>query len=164
MAVRPLPLEPTRVHRFYRGGALLGRLRGEAEEDAFFPEDWLGSVTPARNPGRNDPAEGSSRLADGRTLRDAVEADPIRWLGETHVARFGTSTGLLAKLLDTAQRLPGAFPPRSRLRARCLRVAVREDRGIDRAGQQYVGVFSCRIYWLAGRLRIAVDGGCSQGH
>jgi len=33
-------LLPTRVYRFYRGGALLGRLRGEPEEDIFFPEDW----------------------------------------------------------------------------------------------------------------------------
>ena len=104
--MRPLPLEPTRVHRFYRGGALLGRLRGAPEEDGFCPEDWLGSVTTARNPGRNDPAEGLSRLAGGRILRDAVEADPIGWLGDAHVARFGTSTGVLAKLLDTAERLP----------------------------------------------------------
>ena len=100
------PLQPTRVHRFYRGGALLGRLRGEPEEDGFFPEDWLGSVTPARNPGRNDPGEGLSRLAGGRILRDALEADPIGWLGDAHVARFGTSTGLLVKLLDAAERLP----------------------------------------------------------
>ena len=102
----PSLLQPTRVHRFYRGGALIGRLRHEAEEDGPFPEDWLGSVTPARNPGRDDPEEGLSRLAEGRLLRDAVEADPIGWLGEAHVARFGTSTGLLVKLLDAAKRLP----------------------------------------------------------
>jgi mannose-6-phosphate isomerase len=108
------PLQPTRVHRFYRGGALLGRLRGEPEEDGFFPEDWLGSVTPARNPGRSDPEEGLSRLADGRSLRDALEADPIGWLGEGHVARFGASTGVLMKLLDTAERLPvHAHPDRA---------------------------------------------------
>jgi mannose-6-phosphate isomerase len=79
-----------------------------------FPEDWLGSVTPARNPGRDDPEEGMSRLAGGPLLRGAVEADPIGWLGEAHVARFGTSTGLLAKLLDAAERLPvHAHPDRT---------------------------------------------------
>jgi len=112
--MRAEPLQPTRVHRFYRGGALLGRLRGEPGEDCFFPEDWIGSVTPARNPGRNDSEEGLSRLADGRVLRGAVEADPIAWLGEEHVARFGTSTGLLVKLLDAAERLPvHAHPDRA---------------------------------------------------
>jgi mannose-6-phosphate isomerase len=112
--MRAEPLQPTRVHRFYRGGALLGRLRGESEEDGLFPEDWVGSVTPAINPGRNDLKEGLSRLADGRVLRDAVEADPIGWLGEEHVARFGTSTGLLVKLLDAAERLPvHAHPDRA---------------------------------------------------
>jgi mannose-6-phosphate isomerase len=73
-------LLPTRVYRFYRGGALPGRLRGEPGDDDF-PEDWIGSVTPARNPGRDDPGEGLSRLADGRILREAVEADPIAWRG-----------------------------------------------------------------------------------
>jgi len=112
--MRAEPLQATRVHRFYRGGALLGRLRGEPEEDGFFPENWLGSVTPARNPGRNDPEEGLSRIAGGRILRDAVEADPIGWLGEAHVARFGTSTGVLVKLLDAAERLPvHAHPDRA---------------------------------------------------
>jgi mannose-6-phosphate isomerase len=95
-----------RVYRFYRGGALLGRLRGEPEEDGHFPEDWVGSATPARNPGRDDPGEGLSLLADGRVLRDAVEADPVAWLGKEHVDRFGASTGLLVKLLDAAERLP----------------------------------------------------------
>ena len=100
------PLLPSRVYRFYRGGALIGKLRGEPEDDDVFPEDWIGSVTPAGNPGRDDPEEGLTRLADGRLLRDAVEADPIAWLGDEHVARFGTSTGLLVKLLDSAERLP----------------------------------------------------------
>jgi mannose-6-phosphate isomerase len=112
--VQAEPLRPTRVHRFYKGGALLGRLRGRPEEDRFLPEDWIGSVTPAGNPGRADPEEGLSRLVDGRFLRDAVQADPIGWLGEEHVASFGTSTGLLVKLLDTAERLPvHAHPDRA---------------------------------------------------
>lgn len=107
-------LTPTRVHRFYRGGALLAALRGEHAEDGFFPEEWIGSITPANNPGRADPDDGLSRLADGRLLRDAVADEPIGWLGEEHVARFGTSTGVLVKLLDAAERLPvHAHPDRA---------------------------------------------------
>jgi len=107
-------LEPTRVRRFYRGGSLIGRLRGEPEDDALLPEDWLGSATEARNPGSKDAGEGLSRLADGRVLRDAIAADPVAWLGDAHLARFGPSTALLVKLLDAAERLPvHAHPDRA---------------------------------------------------
>jgi mannose-6-phosphate isomerase len=136
---------PERVYRFYRGGALLARLRGEAEEDGELPEDWLGSVTPARNPGRVEPDAGLSRLADGRLLRDAIEADPERWLGREHVERFGTSPGLLVKLLDAAERLPvHAHPDRAFAAARLgspfgkteawIVVATREDEAEVRVG------------------------------
>jgi mannose-6-phosphate isomerase len=112
-SVRAEPLRPTRVRRFYRGGALLGRLRGVPEDDDYLPESWIGSTTQARNVGSSD-EEGLSRLADGRLLRDAVTADPIAWLGEPHVARFGSSTALLVKLLDAAERLPAhAHPDRA---------------------------------------------------
>ena len=104
-------LLPNRVYRFYRGGALLGVLRGEPEPDGSFPEDWVGSVTEASNPGREEPEAGLSRLTDGRLLRDAIAADPETWLGEEHLNRFGTSTGLLVKLLDAAERLPVHFHP-----------------------------------------------------
>ena len=101
-------LAPTRVRRFYTGGALIDRLRGEPESDTSFPEDWLGSVTPASNPGRDDPEEGLSRLADGRLLRDVIDADRKHWLGGAD------STGLLVKLLDAAERLPvHAHPDRA---------------------------------------------------
>jgi mannose-6-phosphate isomerase len=112
-------LSPTPVHRFYRGGALLAALRGEAGEDGFFPEDWVGSITPAHNPGRDDPDDGLSRLADDRLLRDAVAADPVGWLGAEHVSRFGASTALLVKLLDAAERLPvHAHPDRAFARSK----------------------------------------------
>jgi len=105
-------LVPTRVRRFYRGGALLGRFRGQPEEDGYLPEDWVGSTTLARNQGNDD--EGLSRLADGALLRDAIAEDPVAWLGEAHVARFGPETGLLVKLLDSAERLPvHAHPDRA---------------------------------------------------
>src|SRR5262245_30028831 len=89
-------VSPARVYRFYEGGALIDRLRGEPEHDGDHPEDWVGSVTRARNPGRDEPDEGLARLEDGQLLRDAVAADPEYW-GEPTV---------LVKLLDSAVRLP----------------------------------------------------------
>jgi mannose-6-phosphate isomerase len=102
--VRPARVLPTRVYRFYRGGALIDRLRGEPERDGDHPEDWVGSVVHARNAGRDEPLAGLSRLADGTLLRDAVEADPDGW---------GTPN-LLVKLLDSVERLPvHAHPDRA---------------------------------------------------
>ena len=104
-------LTPTRVYRFYQGGLLIDRLRGEPERDTDHPEDWVGSVTAANNPGRDEPEAGLSRLAGGGLLRDAIAADPEGWLGPA--ASAGT-TGVLVKLLDAAQRLPvHAHPSRA---------------------------------------------------
>jgi mannose-6-phosphate isomerase len=84
------------VYRFYRGGALIDRLRGEPEHDGAYPEDWLGSVVAASNPGRDEPFAGLSRLDRGPYLRDAIRANPDAW---------GTPN-LLVKLLDPVERLP----------------------------------------------------------
>jgi mannose-6-phosphate isomerase len=96
-------------------------------------------VTVALNPGRVA-EEGLSHVADGRLLRDAIEADPVDWLGEASVTRFGHSTGLLVKLLDAAQRLPvHAHPNRAFAAAQLASqfgkteawhvLATRQDRG-----------------------------------
>jgi mannose-6-phosphate isomerase len=107
--VRPEPLTPTRVYRFYQGGALLDRFHGAQGEDTDFPEDWVGSVTVASNPGRDEPEAGLSRLEDGRLLRDAIAEHPEGWTG-----RADGATGVLVKLLDAAQRLPvHAHPDRA---------------------------------------------------
>jgi mannose-6-phosphate isomerase len=106
--VQPRRLTPTRVYRFYRGGLLIDRLRGETGADTDFPEDWVGSVTQASNPGRDEPLAGLSQLDDGALLRDAIAADPEGWLGPD--AARG-STGVLVKLLDAAERLPVHFHP-----------------------------------------------------
>lgn len=102
--MRPERLRPTRVYRFYRGGALIDRLRGEPEQDGECPEDWLGSVVAANNPGRDEPFAGLSRLERGPFLRDAIREQPELW---------GTPN-LLVKLLDPVERLPvHAHPDRA---------------------------------------------------
>ncbi|MEV0089772.1 class I mannose-6-phosphate isomerase [Saccharopolyspora sp. NPDC050642] len=97
----PIALPANQPRQFYRGGASIAALRGSDDRE-FGPEDWVASTTT-----RFGQAEsGLSRLPDGRLLRDAVTADPERWLGAEHVAAFGDSTALLVKLLDAGQRLP----------------------------------------------------------
>jgi mannose-6-phosphate isomerase len=97
-----------RVFRTYRGGRVLAQFVGGApEEDGFYPEDWVGSDTPAvgsAGPG----ALGISRLTVGGqevVLTDLLQAYGEAILGPEHVARFGCRTALLVKLLDSAVRL-----------------------------------------------------------
>jgi len=102
--VRPARVRPTRVYRFYRGGALIDRLRGEPERDGDHPEDWVGSVVAARNPTRDEPFAGLTRLDEGPLLRDAIKERREAW---------GTPD-LLVKLLDPVERLPvHAHPDRT---------------------------------------------------
>jgi mannose-6-phosphate isomerase len=102
--MKPERVLPTRVYRFYRGGALIDRLRGEPEHDGDHPEDWLGSVVAARNPTRDEPFAGLSRLASGELLRDAIKARREAW----------GMPNLLVKLLDPVERLPvHAHPDRA---------------------------------------------------
>jgi mannose-6-phosphate isomerase len=152
--MRAEPLQSTRVRRFYRGGALLGTLRGQVEDDDYRPEDWVGSVTVAAGGG---PDEGLSRIADGRLLRDVVRADPVAWLGQPHLERFGTETGLLVKLLDSAERLPVHAHPDRAFAARRLSSAFGKTEAwivvATRAGEAEV--------WVG--LREAVDPGRYRG-
>ncbi|MEY7971690.1 class I mannose-6-phosphate isomerase [Saccharomonospora xinjiangensis] len=108
----PIRLPANQPAQFYRGGAAIAALRSASSGAAvraeeFGPEDWVASTTTlfGREP------EGLTRLPDGRWLREAVEADPLGWLGRDHVERFGSSTALLVKLLDAGQRLPVHFHP-----------------------------------------------------
>src|SRR4051812_26973887 len=87
---------PTRVYRFYRGGALIDRLRGQPEQDGDRPEDWVASVVAANNPGRHEPEAGLTRLENGALLRDVIHERPPHW---------GTPN-VLVKLLDPVGRLP----------------------------------------------------------
>ena len=110
--------EPNRVWRVYRGGLGIDRMRGAAKpQDGFFPEEWVASDTPAINPKYFTDHDGISTVKIGeKTVRfdELVKARPVELLGERHVARCGPHVGFLAKILDSAIRLPlQAHPDRS---------------------------------------------------
>ncbi|WP_022884752.1 hypothetical protein [Glaciibacter superstes] len=106
-ALAPVALSSNQPERTYRGGEGISRLRRETQRGEFHPEDFVASTTEVFSGG----GVGLSSLPDGRLLRDAVTADPIGYLGREHVARFGASTEILVKILDTAERLFVHFHP-----------------------------------------------------
>jgi len=102
----PVLLPVNQFDHFYRGGDRIGTLR-RGPGGPQRPEEWIGSTT-ARF---GQAPQGFSRLSDGRLLIEAIEEDPTAWLGPDHVARYGTSTEVLIKLLDLNQRLPVHLHP-----------------------------------------------------
>src|SRR5580693_2985198 len=100
---------------FYRGDGRIDRLRGTTGHTDR-PEDWIASVT-ARF---GTDTDAMTRLPDGSLLAEAVAADPEAWLGTGHVARYGSDTGLLVKLLEAGQRLPVHVHPDRRFAAEHL--------------------------------------------
>ena len=110
--------EPNRVWRVYRGGRGIDRMRGSSDpRDGFFPEEWVASDTPAINPEHFTDHDGISMVrAGGRTVRfdELLAARPEELLGPEHAAHFGARVGFLAKILDSAIRLPLQAHPNRR--------------------------------------------------
>lgn len=100
--MQPIVLPANQPERFYRGGELIANFRGEPAHGDYVPEDWVASTTTVAG----HEHLGLTTLPDGRRLVDAIAADPAGWLGADHVARFGSDTRLLVKLLHAGQRLP----------------------------------------------------------
>lgn len=96
----PVLLDHQRVWRTYTGGDRLNRLLGQEWGD-HYPEEWILSVTEARNAGREQPGEGLSMVKDrpGLSLRELVESAPEAYLGKN------SSPGVLVKLIDARERL-----------------------------------------------------------
>jgi mannose-6-phosphate isomerase len=107
---------PNQPPRPYRGGPGIARLRGLPALAQDRPEDFVASTTPILG----SDTIGLSVLADGRSLRAHIEADPTGFLGPAHVARYGDDTGLLVKLLNPTQRLFVHFHPDASFAARHL--------------------------------------------
>ena len=105
---KPVKLKGERVWRTYLGGGMIPCLYGkEPEEDGFFPEEWMYSVTSATNAGRETIEEGLSKLDDGseKTLKEFISSNPERILGTEHVKRWGITPGVLIKIIDSKERL-----------------------------------------------------------
>lgn len=106
MTVQVSLLPCNQFDHFYRGGDRIGALR-KGPGGPRRPEEWLGSTTARFGQAPN----GYTTLPDGTLLVEAIDADPIAWLGEEHVARYGSSIEVLVKLLDLGQRLPVHLHP-----------------------------------------------------
>ncbi len=107
----PMLLAPNRVWRMYKGGAMIDRLKGVANpKDSEFPEEWVGSTVQASNPGVHyRQGEGlamvSGDIPKPVSIKHVIERYPEEILGAQHVTTHGTSSALLVKLLDAAERL-----------------------------------------------------------
>lgn len=102
----PIQLKSARAWRTYLGGKLIDELHGvKNAKDTNFPEEWLISTVTARNTGRENLEEGLSYTTLGPSLKSLIEEFPQQLLGSAHLQRFGKSTGVLVKLLDSAERL-----------------------------------------------------------
>lgn len=106
LIAKPSKLPSNQFDHFYKGGNRIGKLRN-GPGGPMRPEEWIGSTTTRFGEAIN----GLSKLSDGQLLRDVINADPIAWLGQKHLGKFGVSTEILVKLLDPDQRLPVHFHP-----------------------------------------------------
>ena len=101
---RPWPLVPNKVRA--DGGRELDRFRG-VEYPADTPngaEAWVGSLTRANGTTRENPNLGYAEviLPDGTRdfLVNVVKRAPETILGKAHMEKYGTSLGMLIKMLD----------------------------------------------------------------
>jgi len=108
----PSKLPSNQFDHFYRGGNRIGKLRN-GPGGPMRPEEWIGSTTTRFGESVN----GLSKLANGKLLRDEINTDPVSWLGEKHIAKFGNSVEILVKLLDPDQRLPVHYHPNRKFAA-----------------------------------------------
>lgn len=104
---KPIKLSPARSWRTYLGGKLIDEIHGsEDPKDSHFPEEWMISIVSSRTLGREEDGLNKLDLPDmDITLKEIVDENPIEFLGKNHVEKFGKQTGVLVKLIDSAERL-----------------------------------------------------------
>lgn len=112
MKREPVLVKGERVWRTYLGGREIEKLHkdgtdGSAAADSHFPEEWMYSVTRAFNAGREEIEEGLCYLKqeERQSLKDYIEAAPEEILGKAHTERWGSTPGVLIKIIDSKERL-----------------------------------------------------------
>src|SRR5579875_3479307 len=146
MSLAPILLGPNQPPRFYRGGQGVARFRGLTVPSPYSPEDLVGSTTELFG----GSGAGLTVLGNGATLRDAIAADPLSYLGPSHVGQFGDNLALLVKLLDTGERLLVHFHPGREFAGKHLHschgkteawivIEVTEDPTDESSGHVYLG-------------------------
>lgn len=103
----PIKLARAGAWRTYTGGSLIEALHGNFNlPDSNFPEEWIMSTVSARNSGREHIVEGVSMVENTDTsLKELIENSPKDTLGVNHAEKYGSSLGVLVKLIDSAERL-----------------------------------------------------------
>ena len=108
-SAKPAKLPSNQFDHFYKGGYRIGKLRN-GPGGPMRPEEWIASTTTRFG----EKINGLSKLPSGALLKDEINSNPIQWLGQRHVEKYGLSTELLVKLLDPDQRLPVHYHPDQR--------------------------------------------------
>lgn len=105
-----IKLPPNRVRRNYYGGAGIDKLHGNAIcKDTNRPEEWIGSLVGAKNPGMEFIAEeGQAFIFRGGQkvlLKDLFAEHTEYYLGKKYAGAAGYNMGFLFKILDSSMRL-----------------------------------------------------------
>ena len=114
-----IKLPRNRVRRNYLGGAGIDALQGKMEcQDNNMPEEWVGSMVEASNPGMEVIGhEGLIKVDTGdgtEFLRDVVDREKKYYLGDS-IHRDGSwQLSFLLKILDSAMRLHVQAHPTTR--------------------------------------------------
>lgn len=99
-------LKDNRVLRAYYGGKRLDNFFGKTVcKDTRYPEEWVASVTCAKNDGETNKLAGLSYCENGVSVKDLIASNPEKMLGTEKNRRFNGELSVLVKILDANERL-----------------------------------------------------------